>query len=149
MLQIAGLGGRGEVGLAMQQSAWQIRRYILNERATEKNVQGLTAVTNSKYWLCGCQGMLQDGRIGAVAILINLARVGVPGGGVTSGIHVGGAARKHKGVELVQLVSELRRRLLERDGHGIGAGFEHAPGDGVEQRPAALDVGRRAGGDDV
>ena len=122
VLEIAGVGGRGEVGVAMQQSAWKIGRYVLNKRATEKDVQGLASVTNSKHWLCGSEGMLQDGRVSTIAILVDFARFGVPGCGVTSGIHVGGAAGEHESVELVQLVSELRLRLLERDGHRIGPG---------------------------
>ena len=67
-------------------------------------------------------GVIEQGKIGALAIGVGFSRFGVAGGVKERRLDVRGAAREDDRVESTRFFAQLRWREAKRDFDGFGAG---------------------------
>src|SRR5262249_45722536 len=96
---------------------------VLDQRASREDVENLTAVTNGKHGLSRVGGVLEDGDISTVAVLVYSVCFDVLGSSVAGGIDVRRAAWENKGIQIFELRRQRFWTLQQRDFDGIGARF--------------------------
>jgi hypothetical protein len=76
---------------------------VLNQRPFSIDVQTLASEANGEYGFAGLERVVEDSKIGAVAIFIYLVGFRMLSYAVTRGIDVGRAAGKDKAVQVSEL----------------------------------------------
>src|ERR1700730_14819785 len=73
----------------MQNLRVQFARDILDQRAAEKNIQGLDAVADREHWLVFRQAIVEQSEIDSFAIPVRVGRFRMPRGVEKRGLNVG------------------------------------------------------------
>ena len=84
-------------------------RNVLNQRPISIDVQTLASEANGEDGFPGLERVVEDCKVGAVAIFVYLIGIRMLSRAVTRGIDVGRAARKDEAVQVAQLGEKLGR----------------------------------------